>query len=85
MIYQSLLRYILIAISAALVKGLIDFGFDPADAEQFGQAFIAFGLAAGVLYWSVKKNKNIETKMTEKDARIKKLETDPINWRNLNE
>ncbi len=50
----SLIRYILIGLSAAIVQGLVDNGFDPADAEQFAQAGVAFASAVMVLVWSWK-------------------------------
>lgn len=77
----SLFRYFLVALSAAITRGLIDHGFNPADAEQFGQAFSAFALAAIVLVWSAKKNTKQAETLAQKDARIKKLESDPITWK----
>lgn len=76
----SILRYVLIGLSASIVQALVDNGFDPADAEQFAQASIAFTSAALVIVWSWKKNKKTAAVIAEKDERIKKLESDPITW-----
>lgn len=72
----SLIRYILIGLSAAIVQGLVDNGFDPADAEQFAQAGVAFGTAAGVIIWSWKKNK----KIADERKKLQENNGDPITW-----
>ena len=74
--FQSILRYILIGLSAAIVQGLVDNGFDPADAEQFAQAGVAFGSAVMVLVWSWRKNR----KIAEERKKLTENKGDPITW-----
>lgn len=76
----SLIRYLLAGLTASIVTMLTEHGFDPADAQEFGAAFAGFASALILVIWSWKKNEKISITIAEKDARIKKLETDPIDW-----